>query len=1041
MANRDISVGALLGIAVVAIAMLAIISPMPGFFGTSITNASNSATATAVNQGASKGKAASMVASMPFYFEVNRGQTDSSVRYLSHGGRYSLFLTDDAIVIAMVGGELRRPPAIAAAGRKDRARMVRSAVRIRMIGANPHPAMTGLDPLPGQVNYLIGNQADFHTNIPTFARVKVADVYPGVDVIHYGAHDSLEYDIIAAPGADTSKIRFAIEGPASTTTDKNGNIAIATTAGMIVMRKPDIYQRRADGSRVSVAGSFVMSPNGTIENRVPHREVALQIAAYDHSRPLVIDPAMPILVYSSYIGGSGMSNAPLNFGGQIPFLNNNSAIAESDMGLGLALDSSNNAYVTGVAFSNDFPHPGAFQTTLEGANSPPDQNPNVFIAKFNYTDAASNAASLIYATYLGAAGDTAAADAGKGNGDLAFGIAVDAGNHPFVVGQTYSGTAASGGSFPGTASCGAFGQSNDAGSASTAVGFISKLQPDGSGIAWSCYIDGQNGATEARVALFPAGCGATPETQCKAYIAGSSESSMAQGFPAPATLQPFQSALLATAGGNASFVVVHEDGQSLDYSTLYGGSGNGISGDTAMGLAVDGNGDGYITGATFSTNLTTVNAAVNSFQESSNTLGSNAYLAQFDPTKSGAASLIYATYLGGSGGTGSLIAPNKVTVSTSIGDAGTGVAIDSSTGHIWVTGVTGSTDFSGIPGSSDIQPFQLENQGATGCNMTNNSPGTAAFIVEIDTSQAPYPSQAQFRYSTYFSGCGFQISVPEPSPNQSISKSIGLGDAATDIAVSGGKVFITGTATSGGSATWISTTCNSGFPLDANQSSGFVYLSLTKVPLTSFVAELDPTQQNAPNQLVFSTLLGGTGQLDASTGLKVDSNGNIVVAGFTFSNDFPITSNAFQFTNNAAGQNSTNGFLTVINPAGTICPTPFLSPSPTPTPRPQPPNIAFAPPYRVLLISATHGTTTTEQLQITNSGGGTLTGKVGQTASKVFSVTGGLGEFSLTAGQSESVTVAFKAPAKPGNSSASFAVTSNAKRAKSNKVTLRGTSE
>ena len=138
----------------------------------------------------------------------------------------------------------------------------------------------------------------------------------------------------------------------------------------------------------------------------------------------------------------------------------NNAITESDVGFDVALDSSNNAYVTGTAFSNDFPTPGGLQTVLAGAGTPPEQNPNVFVAKFNYTNAATPADSLVWSTYLGAEGDTV--DAGHGDGDLGFGIAVNPeGNEVYVVGQTYSGNPLSSGPvFPGTASCGAFGQAN-----------------------------------------------------------------------------------------------------------------------------------------------------------------------------------------------------------------------------------------------------------------------------------------------------------------------------------------------------------------------------------------------------------------------------------------------------------------------------------------------------------------------------------------------------------------------------------------------------
>src|SRR4029077_19473931 len=140
-----------------------------------------------------------------------------------------------------------------------------------------------------------------HTNIPTFGRVKIAGVYPGVDIIHYGVADSLEYDIVAAPHADTSAIKLAIEGNADTVTDKDGNLQIITDAGVVELRQPTVYQQRADGTRVNIRGSVVLAKKATVEAGVRLREVKIQLAAYDHSRELVIDPA--ILVYSSFLGG------------------------------------------------------------------------------------------------------------------------------------------------------------------------------------------------------------------------------------------------------------------------------------------------------------------------------------------------------------------------------------------------------------------------------------------------------------------------------------------------------------------------------------------------------------------------------------------------------------------------------------------------------------------------------------------------------------------------------------------------------------------
>src|ERR1700688_3952800 len=108
--------------------------------------------------------------------------------------------------------------------------------------------MKGREPLPGRINYLIGDQSRWHTNVPTFGRVKIAEVYPGVDVLHYGIGGSLEYDIVGAPGADISKIKLAIEGTDRTTLDPSGNVQLRTDAGMVTISKPNIYQLRADGS-------------------------------------------------------------------------------------------------------------------------------------------------------------------------------------------------------------------------------------------------------------------------------------------------------------------------------------------------------------------------------------------------------------------------------------------------------------------------------------------------------------------------------------------------------------------------------------------------------------------------------------------------------------------------------------------------------------------------------------------------------------------------------------------------------------------------
>src|SRR5208283_1618689 len=289
-------------------------------------------------------KARGMLASMPSYFEKNQGQSDPSVKYLSRSGRYSMFLTEDGTtVISMIGGQIHKGPAFAQSNpprNPDADRLVESDVRIRLLGANPHPEVVGLEPLPGRVNYLIGaDKSKWHTNIPTFGRVKFAGVYPGIDMVYYGNPDALEYDLIAAPGADASKIKFAIEGPATTSADADGNIQIETASGRITMRKPRVYQAGSAGAETPIDGGYRIAKDGTVEGGVARREVAIRLAQYDHSRTLVIDPVVATIPYSTYYGGHASSSGPVNleqFGGLIQ----SSSLKVADVGFDVALDSS-----------------------------------------------------------------------------------------------------------------------------------------------------------------------------------------------------------------------------------------------------------------------------------------------------------------------------------------------------------------------------------------------------------------------------------------------------------------------------------------------------------------------------------------------------------------------------------------------------------------------------------------------------------------------------------------------------------------------------
>ena len=197
--------------------------------------------------------------------------------------------------------------------------------------------MTGEEELPGKINYLIGKDpAKWRTGVATYAKVRYEQVYPGIDLVYYGNQRQLEYDFVVGPGADPARIRLKLAGARKMYVDGQGQLVVQTAGGGVRWNRPEIYQE-VDGQHRSVKGKYVL--------RAGH-ELGFAVAAYDTARPLIIDPT---LVYSTFLGGSG-----------------------NDEGNGIAVDTSGNAYVTGLTYSTNFPTTaGAFQTTFGGGVSMP----------------------------------------------------------------------------------------------------------------------------------------------------------------------------------------------------------------------------------------------------------------------------------------------------------------------------------------------------------------------------------------------------------------------------------------------------------------------------------------------------------------------------------------------------------------------------------------------------------------------------------------------------------------------------------------------
>src|SRR5262249_55182354 len=144
---------------------------------------------------------------LPLQFEANLGQDDPSVKFLSRGPGYGLFLTSTEVVLVLS----KRPQQ--QQSKKTVIDPQASVVRMQLLGANPDSELTGIDELPGKTNYLIGNDpALWRTNVPTYGKVRYREVYSGIDSIYYGNGRQLEYDFVVAPGADPNTIRLGFDG-------------------------------------------------------------------------------------------------------------------------------------------------------------------------------------------------------------------------------------------------------------------------------------------------------------------------------------------------------------------------------------------------------------------------------------------------------------------------------------------------------------------------------------------------------------------------------------------------------------------------------------------------------------------------------------------------------------------------------------------------------------------------------------------------------------------------------------------------------------
>ncbi len=600
-------------------------------------------------------------------FEANLGQFDARVRYVArvHGGE--LVLADEGATLVLAAG--------------------RANVTFAVAGGRS-VAPRGADPLATRTNYFVGERARWRTNVPNFGKVTYASVRDGIDVVYHGDGGVLEYDVIVAPHADPAAVVIDVGGGEGLAITPDGDLAIQTPSGPVLQAAPRVYQT-INGRRQEIQGAYRIAGKSS---------VGFVVAQYDRGQPLIIDP---VLSYATYLN--------------------------ADYGEAVAVDGAGHAYVAGYTQSLvGLGTAGAVQSSYAG-------NADAFVAKLD-----PSGSSLVYATYLGG-----------GQLDEAKGIAVDASGHAYVTGETSSTD------FPMTGSL----QFGNAVLPPPGAGddvFVTELSPDGASLVYSTYLGGGEGLA---IAIDPTG---------RASVTGTTGS---KDFPASSGLYAFGGTSTSVSVTNAFVASIAAGGKTLVYSTCLGNAGNtDYSAAQGHAIAVDAAGNAYVTGyadpsgfplknplnpIAFLSNMFVTEVAagggslvfstfldreaygganVGIAVDSSNNIYVAGQAGSAFPTTAGAvqtacpnsgggcafveklapagASVVYATFVGGSGG-----------------ELATGLAVDAA-GTAYVTGMTHSSDFPLVNALS-------------GPTATFQSLGSDGFVTAIDKTGG------SFDYSTH----------------------------------------------------------------------------------------------------------------------------------------------------------------------------------------------------------------------------------------------------------------------------------------------------
>jgi hypothetical protein len=637
------------------------------------------------------------LARSPHFFEPNVGQAGIGAEFFCRTGSGLLLLTRDAAVFALGEAPAREPGG--EAGRSLERRKVAAPgplhlVRMRVVGARSDAALVGEKRLASTSNYLIGDDpAAWRTNVPNFASVRYRGIYEGIDMLYYSRDGQLEYDFILAPGADFRAIRLAFDGAKQIEIAPEGDLVVLAGDQVLRVHKPQIYQE-IRGERHARAGRFLVDASG---------EVQFVVASHDPRYSLVIDP---ILDFSSYtprfdlnipgIGidaGGNVYIACLAFSANFPLVDplQPTLAGVSDMALtkldptgttilystfvggqsqdaayDVAVGGDGGIALIGLSISTDFPTVNALQPEYAGTPSEVTPGYDAAVAKI-----APSGSSLVYSTYFGGSGE-----------DRAFDVDADALGNVYIGGDTTSTDLpllnpfqSALGDAPGCAECsdaycakigpqGALVYSSYLGGVATEYvsglaadrdgnmlvagfvnsanfpvvnafqaasfggesAFLTKIAPAGGTLVFSTYFGGATG--------YASGAGVGVDAAGNIYLGGYTG---AGDLPVANAFQG------SNAGGQDGFVAKFTpDGQTLVYSSYFGGSGFDAVGD----VDVSADGHAFLTGYTLSPDLPTRDP-LQPF--AGGTCGSRECLDTFVAEVDEAGALAFSTFVGGNG--------------------------------------------------------------------------------------------------------------------------------------------------------------------------------------------------------------------------------------------------------------------------------------------------------------------------------------------------------------------------------------------------------